>query len=51
MVLTEDVLTDGLLLKMIDELYESRNMYIKSMTDSNQNDAINTIISLIRKYS
>ena len=51
MVLTEDVLTDGLLLKMIDELYENRNMYIKSMTDSNQNDAINTIISLIRKYS
>ncbi len=51
MVLTEDVLTDELLLKMIDELYENRNMYIKSMTESSQNDAINTIISLIMEFS
>ena len=51
MVLTEDVLTDELLLNMIDELYNSRRDYIDTMAASTQNDAINTIISLIREYS
>ena len=51
MVLKEEDLTDELLLKMINELYENRNKYIKAMTDSSQNDAVNTIISMIRDLS
>lgn len=51
MVLKEEDLTDELLIKMIDELYENRNKFIKAMTDSRQNDAINTIISMIRDLS
>ena len=51
MVLKEDDLTDELLIIMIDELYENRNKFIKAMTSSKQNDAINTIISMIRELS
>ncbi|MCR5232391.1 MAG: undecaprenyldiphospho-muramoylpentapeptide beta-N-acetylglucosaminyltransferase [Lachnospiraceae bacterium] len=51
MVLTEDELTDDILLKMIDELYENRNRYIKSMEESRQNNAIETITSLINSLS
>ena len=51
MVLKEDDLTDEQLLKMIDELYENRDKYIKAMTGSSQNNAINTIISMIRDLS
>lgn len=51
MVLTQDKLTDELLLKMIDELYASRDRYIEAMTASPQNNAIDTIISLIKEYS
>ena len=51
MVLTEDKLTDELLLNMIDELYNDRDKYINAMSASTQNDAINTIISLIKKLS
>lgn len=51
MVLTEDVLTDELLLNMVNELYDNRRNYIDAMTASSQNDAINTIISLIKDYT
>lgn len=51
MVLTEDELTDELLLKMIDELYRDRDKYIEAMSDSSQNNAINTIISLVQELS
>ncbi|MCR4807221.1 MAG: undecaprenyldiphospho-muramoylpentapeptide beta-N-acetylglucosaminyltransferase [Lachnospiraceae bacterium] len=51
MVLKEDDLTDDLLLKMIDELYEKKETYIKAMEGSSQNNAIDTIISLIKEYS
>ena len=51
MVLTEDVLTDELLLDMVNELYDNRRNYIDAMTASSQNDAINTIISLIKDYT
>ena len=51
MVLTEDKLTDELLLNMIDELYNDRDKYINAMSASTQNDAINTIISLIKELS
>ena len=48
MMLTEDELTDDRLLEMIDELYSDRDNYIKAMSESRQNNAIETIISLIR---
>ena len=51
MVLTEDELTDELLLKMIDELYADRDRYIGAMSGSSQNNAVNTIISLIQDLS
>ena len=51
MVLTEDELTDELLLKMTDELYMNRDSYIEAMSGSDQNNSIETISSLIRKYS
>ncbi len=51
MVLTEDELTDELLLKKIDGLYEGRTGYIDAMSKSTQNNAINIIISLIRDFS
>ena len=51
MVLTEDELTDELLLKMVDELYENRDRYIDAMSASNQNNAIKTITSLIKDIS
>ncbi len=51
MVLTEDELTDDILLKMIDELYENRSRYIRSMEESSQNNAIETITSLINSFS
>jgi UDP-N-acetylglucosamine--N-acetylmuramyl-(pentapeptide) pyrophosphoryl-undecaprenol N-acetylglucosamine transferase len=51
MVITEDELTDDLLLKKIDELYENRDRYIQAMNDSIQNNAIEKIISLIKDYS
>lgn len=51
MVLTEDELTDDLLIKMIDELYKDRDKYIDAMSGSSQNNAIDTIISLIKDFS
>lgn len=51
MVLTEDELTDDLLIKMIDELYKDRDKYIEAMSGSSQNNAIDTIISLIKDFS
>lgn len=51
MVLTEDKLTDGLLISMINELYDNRAGYIEAMSASTQNDAIMTIMSLIRDLS
>lgn len=50
-VLTEDVLTDEILLNMIDELYVDRDKYIEAMSASSQNNAIETIISLIKELS
>lgn len=50
-VLTEDVLTDEILLNMIDELYADRDKYIEAMSASSQNNAIETIISLITELS
>ena len=51
MLLTEDKLTDERLLDMVDELYKDRDKYIAAMSSSGQNNAIETIISLIRELS
>ncbi len=51
MLIKEEELTDDLLLKTIDELYENRDKYIEAMTNSSQKDSINTIISMIRDLS
>ena len=51
MVLTEEELTDGSFLNMVDELFKNRKGYMEAMANSSQNDAINTIISLIRDLS
>ncbi|MCR5358240.1 MAG: undecaprenyldiphospho-muramoylpentapeptide beta-N-acetylglucosaminyltransferase [Lachnospiraceae bacterium] len=51
MLLTEDELTDERLLDMIDELYKDRDKYIAAMSSSSQNNAVETIISLIRELS
>ena len=36
---------------MVDELYRDRNKYIAAMSSSGQNNAIDTIISLIKELS
>ena len=51
LLLTEDELTDRLLLDMVDELYRDRDKYIAAMSSSGQNNAIDTIISLIKELS
>ena len=50
MLLTEDELTDELLLQKIDELYTNKDKYVAAMTSSNQKDAISTIIGLIEEF-
>ena len=47
MVITEDILTDELLLSKINELYTNRNDYILAMKNSSQNNAIETIAGLL----
>ncbi|MCR5420920.1 MAG: undecaprenyldiphospho-muramoylpentapeptide beta-N-acetylglucosaminyltransferase [Lachnospiraceae bacterium] len=51
MVLTEDILNDTLLFDTINKLYDDRLKYIKAMSESDQNSAIETILGLIKKYS
>jgi UDP-N-acetylglucosamine--N-acetylmuramyl-(pentapeptide) pyrophosphoryl-undecaprenol N-acetylglucosamine transferase len=48
MVLTEDKMTDEVLLKAIDSLYENRNSYRDTMEKSPQNNAVETITELIK---
>ena len=47
MVLEEEELSENVLLSAIRRLYEDRASYIKAMTDSPQQDSIDTIIELI----
>ncbi len=49
MLLTEDEITDERLLEMVNRLYDEREKYIQAMSASDQNNAIDTIISLIRE--
>lgn len=51
MVIEEDELTKELLISKVQELYCNRNTYIEAMNESEQSDAIKTIISLIEEVS
>lgn len=49
MVIDEDVLTEHLLVEKVQELYFTRQAYIDTMSNSNQRDSIQTILTLITK--
>ena len=49
MVLNEENLTDELLLKSINTLYDERQGYIKTMEQSSMSDAVSKIITLIEE--
>lgn len=51
MVISEDDLTKELLVAKVQELYCNRNTYIEAMQESEQSDAIKTIMSLIEEVS
>ena len=51
MVIEEDDLTKELLIAKVQELYCNRNTYIQAMEESEQSDAIQTIMALIEKVS
>lgn len=51
MVVSEDDLTKELLVAKVQELYCNRNTYIQAMEESEQSDAIKTIMSLIEEAS
>lgn len=51
MVISEDDLTKELLVSKIQELYCNRNTYIEAMSESEQSDAIQTIMGLIEEAS
>ena len=51
MVISEDDLTKELLISKIQELYCNRNTYIEAMSESEQSDAIQTIMGLIEEAS
>ena len=48
-VLEEDNLTNDTLLNAINDLYDNREQYIKTMQSSTLNDAINIIMNLIEE--
>lgn len=51
MVLEEEEITGQTLLEKIEELYANRSSYIEAMSNSSQNDPIETIIGLIEDAS
>lgn len=51
MVISEDDLTKELLVAKVQELYCNRNTYIEAMEESEQSDAIKTIMGLIEEVS
>lgn len=51
MVIEEDDLTKELLVAKVQELYCNRNTYIQAMEESEQSDAIQTIMALIEEVS
>ncbi len=50
-VLEEEEINDGLLLKTIHNLYENRDSYITAMKNSSQQNSIDTIIDLIESLT
>ena len=50
-VLEEEEITDDILLCLVRDLYNERSRYINAMTNSNQQDSIDTIIELIEEAS
>lgn len=50
-VLEESEMNDNSLLEAINDLYDNREKYITSMEKSNLNDAVKSIVELIKKYS
>lgn len=46
-VLEEEEITDEILLKQIDSLYQNRESYVEHMRNSSQNDAVETILQLL----
>ncbi len=48
-VLEEEAITDECLLEQIQQLYDNRNQYVENMQKSDQNNAIEIILSLIEK--
>lgn len=50
-VIEEENLTDELLLKSINDLYENRDRYISAMKESEQKEAVEVIINLIKEVS
>ena len=49
MVLEEQELTEKSLVSAVHELYENRGTFIDAMRNSDQQDSIDTIISLIEE--
>lgn len=49
MVIDEDYLTENLLVEKVQELYCNRHSFVETMRESQQKDAIETIISLIEE--
>ena len=49
MVLEEEELTEETLVSAVHKLYDNRGTFIDAMRNSDQQDSINTIISLIEE--
>ena len=50
-VIDEDDLTKDVLIKQIDELYKSKDSYVKNMEKSNLKDGVKEVISIIKRYT
>lgn len=50
-VIKEEALTSASLLKAVDEVYNNKNTFIQTMSQSTQNDSIETIINIIKEVS
>lgn len=51
MVLTEETMTSALLIEKVDELYRDREKYVSAMNNSDQMNAVKTIIGLIEELT
>ena len=51
MVMEEEEITPDKLLSAVNDLYNNRQKFIDNMSDSPQNNAIKTIMDLIKQYT